>query len=876
MVAAFRGAWGTGAWGTTEPGALRRRLRWVAVIAIAAFISPMQAHADEATAVGNGSSAATASQSTAGKDTVAKDTVAKDTVAAPGSTATQLTASDTTEPVSADFEASRETPTEPRTVAGTVEARTDGSPINRGTETTLWSFRPMTSPAIPEMRSSQSSARAVEPIDRFLLERLEETQLTFAPPVSAEGWLRRVTFDLIGLPPSPEEMDEFVANEHPAARDQALDRLLADPRYGETWGRMWLDLVRYAETAGFNADPTRPLAYKYRDYVVRALNADKPYDRFVSEQLAGDELAPEDPDAWAATGYNRMWPDESNASNILLARQLALNDLTSNVGTVFLGLSIGCAQCHDHKFDPLLQSDFYQLQAYFAGVVLEDQVPQGRVEQLREYVAAEREWIAQTADLRQELAELTAAAKVIATSERRRKFPAEVLAALDTPPDDRSPLQRQWVFWTERQISWNEQHAPWWLDDFQRLRFEELQQQWRVAEAQRPQPPARVAAMATREVSSDPPATYLLAAGSYDSPLEEVFPDVPVVLRGTSAAPPPVSPVLPSSSGRRSALAAWLTHPEHPLTYRVLVNRLWQGHFGRGLVETSNDFGVQAAPVSHPRLLDWLSREFLRREQSWKAMHRQMLRSAAYGQSSVATAEQQARGQQADPGNVGMWRFPRQRLTAERIRDAWLSMAGQLNDEMFGHGVRPEMPVGMHRGWEPSESPRDRTRRSIYIFAKRNLPYPLLQAFDLPDMHESCGCRSQTVIAPQALLLWNEPVVQRAAAGMAARAIRSAPSADREEIADRLGRLVFGRDPTKSERSRWLAFVDEQSRLAALPQATTPPVATEEQRSAALQGAGKSDPGLADVSDVADREDWVGWHDLAHVLLNSNEFLYVD
>ncbi|HET6424246.1 MAG TPA: DUF1549 domain-containing protein, partial [Planctomycetaceae bacterium] len=299
-----------------------------------------------------------------------------------------------------------------------------------------WASKPMVRPAIPALKSPE---RVRQPLDALILSRLEARGLTFAPDADKTTWLRRVTFDLTGLPPMPDEVQAFLEDTAPDAYDRVVDRLLDSPRYGETWGRVWLDLVRFAETAGFNADPTRPLAYKYRDYVIRAFNRDMPYQQFIAEQLAGDEINPGSPEALAATGYNRMWPDESNASDVLLARQAALNDLTGNVGSAFLGISIGCAQCHDHKFDPLLQSDFYQLQAFFSGITLQDKRPVASGSALDNFEKAQREWAAEIAPLRDELHAIETAGRRILGEEKRLKFPAEVLEAIDTHPSMRSP-----------------------------------------------------------------------------------------------------------------------------------------------------------------------------------------------------------------------------------------------------------------------------------------------------------------------------------------------------------------------------------------------------------------------------------------------------
>jgi hypothetical protein len=314
-----------------------------------------------------------------------------------------------------------------------------------------WSFQPVRRSAIPSTEVAANST-VQNAIDSFITSKLQAAGEALSKPTDRVALLRRVTFDLVGLPPSPDEIAEFLADSSPDAYERLIDRLLSSPHFGEAWGRNWLDVVRFAETAGFKEDPLRPTAYTYRDYVIRAYNRDLPFDRFILDQFAGDELFPDDTDSLAATGYCRMWPDESNASNILLARQMSLDDLTGNVGAAFLGMSIGCAQCHDHKFDPILQTDFYQLQAFFSGIVLEDKVPVGTYAELEKYRQAEQTWLAETGELRRELNLLERPARIEMQDERRMKFPTEVLEALDTPLEDRTTMQRQRAFRSARQM----------------------------------------------------------------------------------------------------------------------------------------------------------------------------------------------------------------------------------------------------------------------------------------------------------------------------------------------------------------------------------------------------------------------------------------
>ncbi len=558
----------------------------------------------------------------------------------------------------------------------------------------------------------------------------------------------------------------------------------------------------------------------------------------MQEQIAGDELFPESTEALVATGFNRMWADESNASNILLARQDALNDLTSNVGSVFLGLSIGCAQCHDHKFDPLLQVDFYRLQAHFAGIVLTNSVPVGTPRELDSYHTQLNQWLSQTRSLRHELQAIELKGRARAFAVKRRKFPAEVLQAVDTLSEERTARQHQLAFWSERQLPDDEKTLAAALSTEDRSRRAELKKQLESRSRQRPQPPNALQAMATLEVASGPARTFLLAGGSHDVPLDEVTPATPEVFH-TSAITPANTPTRrPGSSGRRAQLARWLTADNHPLTSRVMVNRIWQSHFGHGLVQNANDLGQQTPPPTHQRLLDWLAVEFVESGWSIKHMHRLIMNSNAYQQSGrdAATSD--------DPKPYSF--FPRQRLSAERIRDAILDAAGQLDTRLYGPPVFPKLPPGFstRHTWKTSASPADQSRRSVYIHAKRNLPYPLLQVFDQPDMHESCARRSQTTVAPQALVLLNSNLVLELARGVVKRVRDQADTNDVSNQVCQAWQIVLGRHPRDDELNQALTFLTNQ---AANSNATKP--------------AMRNDHALLD---------------LCHVLINTNEFLYVD
>ena len=726
-----------------------------------------------------------------------------------------------------------------------------------------WAFRRVERVPIPKfesaVRSNPAESPLQSPIDSFIAEQLQAAGQCLASPATRLTLIRRITFDLIGLPPSPAETVAFLEDESVDAYERLVDRLLANPHYGETAGRDWLDVVRFAETAGFKDDPIRPQAFTYRDYVIRAMNRDLPYDRFIADQIAGDELFPDDPESLAATGYCRMWPDESNASNILLARQTSLDDLTGNVGAAFLGLSIGCAQCHDHKFDPILQTDFYQLQAFFSGIVLEDRSVVGTHDQLAEFRKAERAWLNDTASLRRELNLLERPARVKMQGDRRMKFPVEVLEALDTPIEDRTTMQRQLAFWSARQMGVKEEEIPKHLDDEARVRREAVIAQLAEARKNQPQPPSRADVMAVGELTVSPPTTCRMENGSYDKPREVVEPHYPAVLRhDTNRGPLAITPPNDRSSGRRTVLAHWLGAADNPLSHRVWVNRIWQAHFGQGIVANANDFGTQARQPVLSNLLDWLTSDFIEHGFASKRLHRRIVESATYRQQTKSAVQVEEKTHGQDYAS-----FNRRRLSAERIRDAWLMASGQLNDALYGPGVRPGLPPNFsHYEWKVSD-PAQQVRRSIYIFAKRNLPYPMLVAFDFPDMHESCGCRTKTTIAPQALMLLNNQIVIHAGKELATRARDAAQSADPADKIRHAWQIAFGREATESELDSAVRFLFEQQTLIA--QLATDSASGSTTATAASVPEEKTSANADEA-----------FADFCHALLNANEFLFIE
>jgi hypothetical protein len=736
---------------------------------------------------------------------------------------------------------------------GAASAADDDAAGFSAVERALWSLQPVASAAPPRAANRQWIAN---PIDAFILARLEKEHLTPGPPADRTQLLRRVTLDLTGLPPTLEETDAFLDDPTPDAFARVVDRLLSSPRYGERWARHWLDLARYAESEGFKSDETRPNAWRYRDYVIGAFNQDKPYDRFVREQIAGDELWPDDPDARIATGFNRHYPDESNARNLMQRRQEILNDITDTVGSVFTGLTFACARCHRHKFDPILQTDYYRLQAFFANTAADDNIPLLSPSETAVHRQRLSAWEAKTAAIRAEIDALEAPHREALIKDFVDKYPEEIQVALAKPESERTPFECQMVAKARLYLDPRSHQylAPssalaGRLKGDARKRWDSLNAELRSYASLHPGPTP--IATGITDLGTPPPPTHLLRRGMWDAPRETVAPGFLSVLDAVPAAMTRPAPA--PSTGPRAALAQILTDPSNPLTARVMANRLWAYHFGRGLAATPSDLGFKGEPPTHPGLLDWLATELMRGQWSLKRLHRLILTSATYQQSSAFRADAAAR----DPENRVLWRFPRQRLEGEAIRDAMLATAGLLNLKTGGPSVFPELPAGLETrgGWKLTPGLAERNRRSVYVFVRRNTRYPMFEAFDMPDTHESCSRRNLTTSPVQALTLLNSRLTWDWAQAFAERVRRSTGN-DRTAQIDLAFRLAFSRAPDAAERGRARDFLTSQQAL--LDAGRAPGEASESKDSGAQAATPPATP-LADF---------------CHALLNANEFVY--
>ncbi len=642
-----------------------------------------------------------------------------------------------------------------------------------------WAIQPLLDYAPPE---EDNGGWARNDIDRFVFSQLRREHLEPAPEADRATLIRRLSFDLTGLPPTPAESDDFQHDSDPAAYERLVDRLLESPRYGERWARHWLDVVRYAESDGYRIDHYRPDAWRYRDYVIRSLNNDKGYDRFVQEQLAGDELFPDDSDPLIATGYLRHWIYEYNNRDVRGQWDTILNEVTDTTGDVFLGVGLQCARCHDHKFDPILQRDYFRLQAYFAAMIPDDRHVIASTAEIAGFEERQAAWEAATAEIRTQIRELEQPFRDQARLDAINKFPPEMQSLLTGPVDQQGALERQLFELAFRQVEYEYVGLDAKLKGEVKDRLLALRRDLLPHESLRPQ--TLPTALVVTDVSTVAPVTLIPKKRT------EVAPGILSILDPADAELAPVA-THQKTTGRRAALAKWLTQPDNPLSTRVIVNRIWHSHFGRGLAQNASDFGTLGGPPSHPELLDWLTLQFVRGGWKMKDLHRLIVTSATYRQSSEHP--QLAEFQQVDPGNRNYWKFSTRRLDAEQIRDAILAVSGQLDGTAGGLGAPSDVP-----------------RRSIYLRVMRNERDPLLDAFDLPQFFTSASSRDTTTSPVQSLLLFNSQTMMNHAAKFAVSLESGSVPPTPQNVVRQLWQRAFGRDPDDDERRATEVFLAEQ------------------------------------------------------------------
>ncbi len=655
-----------------------------------------------------------------------------------------------------------------------------------------WVFQKPVRPEVPQIENSWIRT----PIDAFLLEALRDQKLSPSPPLDRERLLRRLYLDLTGLPPEPGEIDLFLRDRSPDAYEKVVDRLLASSHYGERWALRWLDVVRYADTNGYEADALRQQAWRYRDYVVRSFNSDKPYDRFVLEQIAGDEIWPGDNEALIATGFHRCGPAHLVGGNQdkEMGRQEVLTEMTSSIGSAFLGLTVGCARCHNHKFDPIPQADYYRLQAIFAGTEGKDVAIATPQEKLA-HEAAQKAYKARTKPIEDQIAEIEKPYRARLREQEMAKLEPKYLEAFQVPAGQRNEEQKALAKDAQEQLKLNWDAVVGALTPDDRERRAALRRQLHEIELSQPDPPP--AAYAVADMQGDPPATHILQVGDYKHPLGEVGPGVLRVIPATTAVPT-------TASGRRAALARWLASPDHPLTARVMVNRIWQFRMGTGLVRTPNDFGLLGERPTNQKLLDWLATEFVARNWSVKAIDRLIVLSSAYRQSA---ADDPAKSK-IDPDDKLYWRMNRRRLEGEAIRDNVLAASGLLNPRMGGKPVRIPIEKEVYdviftegepdNLWPLAPDRSEQDRRSLYLLNKRTVRLPFLANFDQPDTMTSCPVRPTSTHALQALSLMNSDFMQEQSGALAARLAREC-GPDQPCQLRRAYKLALARAPRPAE-----------------------------------------------------------------------------
>ncbi|MBL8174357.1 MAG: DUF1553 domain-containing protein [Bryobacterales bacterium] len=673
-----------------------------------------------------------------------------------------------------------------------------------------WAIQPVAAPAVPQIDAA-GMAWARNEIDRFVYAKLQGKSIRPSPMAERAVFLRRVTLDLTGLPPTPSEAQQFLSDAQPGAEERLVDRLLASPRYGERWGRHWLDVVRYSDSDGFKQDDTRPDMWRYRDWVIQSWNNDKPFDRFLREQIAADELYPGDKSALPGLGYLRLFEDEFNQANIYLRRQELLNDVTDNTAFAFLGVTLACARCHDHKFDPLLHKDYYRFQAFFANMKIDDEATPATDEEVAAYQAGMKRYREAAKPVLDKMDALLAPAHAKFRKEYTERFPPEVQEVILKPASARTPMDWQIYHKAITQVIVPDADvAAKKLNAAEKAQYKALQTELEPFAHLLPKPLPRLQIMRDQDITA--PATHVLRAGAIGAPMEEVEPGWLSIL---DAAPAKVTPMRAlNSSGRRAALAEILADPDNPLSTRVIVNRVWHYHFGRGITGTPNDMGLMGEMPVNRELLDWLTWQFTRAD-GWsiKKLHKRIVLSATYMQASDFRQD----AAEVDSENKLLWRYPRRRLEAEAIRDSMLAVSGLLDRTMGGPGVFPAVPKGTEiqegRHWKKASGPADEFRASVYIFARRLVRYPMLQSFDAPLAIDSCGRRQETVTPDQALELMNGTAAAGFAKALAARVANDAgQSAD--ALVERAFRLTLGREPGTKEREQSVAFLAKQAPLA--------------------------------------------------------------
>lgn len=738
-----------------------------------------------------------------------------------------------------------------------------------------WSaYAPVAAPVVPAVKL-KDWARA--PLDNFILAKLESAGLKPSSDADRATYIRRVTLDLWGLLPTPEEVKAFVGDKSPDAYEKLVDRLLASHHFGERQARRWLDLARYADSSGFQNDNTRPNMYRYRDYVINAFNADKPFNRFVQEQIAGDELFPDSEEARIATGFLGGYPDNSNSRDLVQRKYQIETDITDLVGETLLGATVGCARCHNHKTDKVSQKEYFQLQAYFANLAFDLRAPtKERAAADPESQKAQAAYNEATKDLRDQIKKLTDKYEAAGQKYQKERYLTDSREALFKPEKEQTALDR-WVNWRHkntvnpqnegqqhlRRVATDENiegHGPEAIADYKE--YERLSAELAKFDNIRPRARNNTGVVnnytTALELGKESAPTFVRFGGVHERPTDEVQPGIPALWLGGAKAPE----IKPSdkSSGRRTALATWLTSDQNPLTARVYVNRLWSQLFDKGIVTTVQDFGRAGAKPTHPELLDHLATRFVKNGWSVKKLQREIVLSSTYRQASAERTEVV----KADPENKLLAVFPRKRLEAEEIRDSLLYASGELVDKVGGPAVFPPIPKQANAGnlWQEPRSVEETRRRTIYTFVRRSVPYPLTMNFDPANPVQPHHKRDVTTTPLQALTLFNADITFGWSQALAGRVINEANGKDEAAKIDRLYEVLFARQPSKTERASLVAFLDQQEKLISAKNAKAGTFEV-----AVPTGVKPEKAGWNPVRAAA-------FVDLVHTVANANDFAY--
>ncbi len=731
----------------------------------------------------------------------------------------------------------------------------------------------------PELPAIKQKAWVRSPVDAFVLSQIEAKGLKPSPEADRATFIRRATLDAWGLLPTPEEIKAFVNDKSPKAYEALVDRLLASHHFGERQARRWLDIARYADSSGFQNDNTRANNWRYRDYVIKAFNEDKPFSRFIQEQVAGDELFPDKQEAKVATGFLAGYPDNANSRDLVQRKYQIATDMTDLVGEALLGSTIGCARCHNHKSDKVSQKEYFQLQAYFANTSFDEKAPLAKGTETvwdQAYEKRQAAYNEATKDIRAKQKAILDSVREKGRQYHNERYLTDSRDSIFKPKEQWTPLDR-WVNFRKetvaseadivaylRETGQEKERTEYDPANAEKLKaYQALASELKKFDKLKPESGSRWITAATELDHADAPPTFVRFGGIHERPLEEVQPAIPALWAGKEQ---PVIKPTANSSGRRSALAAWLTSDSNPLTARVYANRVWSQYFDKGVVSTVHDFGRAGAKPTNPALLDYLATNFVKKGWSVKALHREILLSSVYRQSSNERPDVI----KADPENKLLAVYPRKRLEAEEIRDSLLYASGLLVDKVGGPAVYPPIlkagnDIGKsqdfngNRAWTVSEDKSDWYRRSIYIFSRRSFPYPVTQNFDPADPSKPHHKRDVTTTPLQALTLFNSDVVFDWSQALAGRVINEAGNNETAQI-NKLYEILFARQPNKTEVAALKEFLSNEQIVI-------------RQKAASGKFEVAIPQGLKDTRSF-DAVRSAAFVDLVHTVANSNDFAY--